>query len=231
MKEAQLTLFDQPASFAEDTKKIASFMAQTLKPLGYKKQRNSFNRRLENGLIHQLSIFSVGAYSADHGKFYVHAGCYVPEAELYRKNVTEPKWVPDYLCAIRGQFPRNYLSIRTVAANLELIVAHLNTALEMLTLFESYDPMLDVTPQSGRFDVEKPLAASENTHFFFETPKPLLAACILVARGDDEEASKTLQNYLAVLEAEEIPHLGHIEAVSDWAIEMGLLNSDIKSGA
>lgn len=205
-------------------------MAQTLKPLGYKKRRNGFNRRLENGLIHQLSIFSVGAYSCDHGKFYVHAGCYIPEAELYRKNVIDPKWVPDYLCAVRGQFPQNYQSIRTVAANLDLIIPHLNTALEMLALFESYDPILDVTPLSGRFDARKPLSTSENTHFFFETPKPLLAVCILAARGDDEEASKILHNYLSVLKADETPHLGHIKVVSDWAIEMGLLNSGIKSG-
>jgi hypothetical protein len=230
MKEAQLTLFDQPASFAEDTKKIAAFMAQTLKPLGYKKRRNSFNLRLENGLIHQLSIFSVGAYSCDHGKFYVHAGCYIPEAELYRKNVIDPKWVPDYLCAVRGQFPQNYQNIRTVAANLDLIVPHLNTALEMLALFESYDPILDVTPLSGRFEVEASLATSDNTHVFFETPKPLLAACILIARGDGERASMTLQNYIAVLKAEKRPHLGHIEAVSGWAKEMGLLNLGITSG-
>ena len=106
-----------PPSFAEETKKIAAVLAETLKPLGFRKRRNGFNRRLDCGLIHQLSIFSVGAYSIDHGKFYLHAGCYIPEAELYRKNVHGPNWVNDYHCAIRGSFPKAYLNIRKVAAD------------------------------------------------------------------------------------------------------------------
>lgn len=220
MKEAQLTLFDQPASFAEDTKKIAAFMAQTLKPLGYKKRRNGFNRRLENGLIHQLSIFSVGAYSIDHGKFYVHAGCYVPEAELYRKNVTDPNWVTDALCSIRGFFPKAYLNVREVAANLDLLNSHLNDALQALACFNHYDSITGDTNVASQSPAKEPL--------WFETPQPLVKACIQFTRADREGASTTLQQYLAAKKAEENPHVRHIEVVSKWAEEMGLLQSHSK---
>lgn len=209
-----MTFFDQPASFADDTKKISAFMKQTLKPIGFKKRGNNFNRRLENGLIHQLSIFSVGAYSVDHGKFYVHAGCYIPEAELYRENVIEPKWVPDYLCAIRGQFPEGYLSIRTVSANLNLLTPYLEEALQALACVDRYDNITRGTNMDRYSSSLKPL--------FFETPEPLVKACILFARADKEGAAKTLQNYLEALKAEEKPHLGHIEAVSEWAGGIGL---------
>jgi hypothetical protein len=217
-----VTLFGKPTSFAEDTKKIGAFMAQTLKPLGYKKRRNCFNRRLVNGLIHQLSIFSVGAYSIDHGKFYVHAGCYIPEAELYRNNVINPKWVPDYLCAIRGHFPMRYLKIRAVAADLDLIAPHLNRALDALARFDTYDPITSDTTKGAHFDLTKRTVALEDATLYFETPQPLVKVCILLAKGDSAEASTTLQHYLAVLQAKENPHLGHIEIVSKWATEMEL---------
>lgn len=209
-----MTFFDKPASFADDTKKISAFMTQTLKPLGYKKRRNSFNRRLGNGLIHQLSIFSVGAYSIDHGKFYIHAGCYVPEAELFRKNAVEPKWVPDYLCAIRGHFPKDYLGIREVAADLDLINPHLEEALQALARVDQYDHVTSITTMDRRASSLKPL--------YFETPQPLVKTCILLSRANREEAAKTLECYIKALRAEKPPHLGHIEVVSKWAAEVGL---------
>ena len=214
-----MTNFGRPTSLAENTNTIAAFMAKMLKPLGYKKRRNGFNRRLDNGLIHQLSIFSVAAHSIDHGKFYVHAGCYIPEAELYRNNGTNPKWVPDYLCAIRGQFPKHYLKTRAVAANLDLITPHLHSALNALAQFDTYDPIT--------CDMTKTSDASEDATLFFETPQPIVKVCILLARGDKENANTTLQHYLAVLKAKQDPHLGHIDIVSQWAKKMQLHSSSV----
>ncbi len=192
-------------------------MAQRLNPLGFKKRRNSFNRRLDNGLIHQLSIFCVGAYSIDHGKFYIHAGCYVPEAELYRRNVADPKWVTDGLCVIRGCFPETYLSLSKVAANLDMLTPYLDDALEALASFSHH---VDVTGDSSVADLSPP-----KKPLWFETPQPLVKACIQIAGDDAEGASTTLERYLAALNAEENPQLGHIETVSTWAAEMGLKRS------
>ncbi len=205
--------FGKSPSFADDTKKIAAFLAETTRPLGFRKRRNGFNRRLDNGLIQQLSIFSVGAYSIDHGKFYLHAGCYVPEAELYRKHVSDPDWVNDYHCAIRGGFPENYVSIRTIAADLAAISPHLTAALDALTAFDDYDKILGFAAPQG---------AVNGLSLRFETPQPLVKACILLARSDRDGASKTVQDYLDWLNAKETPHRGHIEVVTEWAAEMGL---------
>ena len=204
-----------PPSFAEETKKIAAVLAETLKPLGFRKRRNGFNRRLDCGLIHQLSIFSVGAYSIDHGKFYLHAGCYIPEAELYRKNVHGPNWVNDYHCAIRGSFPKAYLNIRKVAADPALISPHLDAALKALAAIEDYDSIIQAAPDMGG-------GTSEDGALRFETPQPLVKTCILLARSDRDGASKTLRDYLDRLGAEATPHRGHIEVVSEWAAEIGL---------
>lgn len=227
-----MILFGKPTSFAEDTKIIVAFMAQTLKPLGYKKRRNCFNRRLENGLIQQLSIFSVGAYSIDHGKFYVHAGCYIPEVELYTNNTIDPKWVPDYLCAIRGCFPMHYLKIREVAADLDSLTPYLHRALDALAQFDTYDPITSYTTtsyttKSAHVDLTKRTLALEDAAVYFETPQPLVKVCILLARGDRAEASTTLQHYLAALQAKDDPHLGHINIVSEWATNMQLHISNV----
>ena len=190
-------------------------MGQRLKPLGFKKRRNGFNKRLDNGLIHQISIFSVGAYSIDHGKFYIHAGCYVPEAELYRKNVTEPKWVTDALCTVRGSFPESCLSLSKVATNLDTLTPHVDDVLEALASFDSYDCITEDTNIADQLSPEKSL--------WFETPQPIVKACIQFAREDAEGASRTIKQYLAVNKAAEEPHLAHIEVVAEWAEEMGLL--------
>ncbi len=202
---------------SEDAKVISAFMAQRLKALGFKKRGNGFNRRLENGLIHQLSIFTVGACSCDYGKFYVHAGCYVPEAELYRKHVTSPNWVTDSLCSIRGSFPKTYLSVREVAANLDSLTSHLDDALEALAYFNHYDSITGDTRVASQSPPKEPL--------MFETPQPLVKASIQLARADREEAAATLQQYLAALMSKENPHKRHIDVVSKWAVEMGLQRS------
>ena len=202
-------------SYSEHAKTISTFLGQRLKPLGFKKRRNGFNSRFDNGLIHQISIFCVGAYSIDHGKFYIHAGCYVPEAELYRKNVTDPNWVNDALCAVRGSFPESYLSLSKVAANLDMLTPYANDVLEALASFDSYDQIMGETDIASHFSPQKTL--------WFETPQPIVKACILVAREDAEGASRTIKKYLADRKAEEEPHLGHIEVVTGWAEELRLL--------
>lgn len=195
-------------------------MAQRLKPLGFKKRRNGFNRRLDNGLIHQLSILSAGAYSIDHGKFYIHAGCYVPEAEMYRKNVTDPKWITDALCTIRGSFPESYLnllSLKKAAENPDILTPFIDDALEALSSYNNYIGITGNTCVADQLQPKKPL--------WFETPQPLVKACVQIKREDLEGASKTVQSYLtAQMEAKD-PHLGHIEFVSEWAEELGLLPS------
>lgn len=202
-------------SFSEDAKTISVFMGQRLKPLGFKKRRNGFNRRFDNGLIHQISIFSVGAYSIDHGNFYIHAGCYVPEAELYRKNVNEPKWVTDALCTVRGSFPESYLSLSKVAANLDMLNPHADDVLEALASFDGYDGIMGETNIADQFSPKKSL--------WFETPQPIVKACIQITREDAEGASRTIKQYLAAKKAAEKPHLGHIEVVTEWAEELRLL--------
>ncbi|WP_338550662.1 DUF4304 domain-containing protein [Roseovarius phycicola] len=210
-----MTKSTKTPSFSEDARAISAFMGERLKPLGFKKRRNGFNKRLDNGLIHQISIFSVGAYSIDHGKFYIHAGCYVAEAELYRKNVTEPKWVTDALCTVRGVFPENYLSLSKVAAKLSMLTPHVDNVLEALASFDSYDGITGDTNIADQLSPKRSL--------WFETPQPIVKARIQISREDAVGASRTIQQYLATKKAAEKPHLAHIKVVVEWAEEMGLL--------
>ncbi len=207
--------FWKQASFSEQTKQISSHIATTLKPLGYRKRRNGFNRRLDNGLIHQISLFTVGAYSIDHGKFYIHAGCYVPEAELFLKNAQNPKWVIDAICTIRGSFPDTqqdghaYLSICKIAADPEQADPYLSRALASLSHFETYDQILNAAVYAPPFDFSRP-------------PLALVQACILIDRKDLSGATAILEMYLAGCEAEPQPHRGHIDFVASWAKSNGL---------
>ena len=207
-----MTQSTKTQSVSEDAKAISVFLSRKLKPLGFKKRRNGFNRRLKNGLIQQISIFSVGAYLIDHGKFYIHAGCYVPEAELYRRNETEPKWITDALCTIRGGFPENYLSLSKFAADLDMLTPHIEDVLEALEAFDSYDAITQ--------DIS--IAVSQKS-LWFETPQPIVKACIQIEKEDSEGASRTIKQYLTAAKAVEEPHLGHIEVVTEWAQKLSLL--------
>lgn len=213
--DSAVTQLTKTPSFSDNAKTISTFMAQRLKPLGFRKRRNGFNRKLDSGLIHQLSIFSVGAYSIDHGKFYIHAGCYVPEVELYRRNVTDPKWITDALCTIRGNFPESYLGLSNVVTNFDTLTPFIDDALEALASFSCYSDIMSGTSVANKLPPQNPLC--------FEIPQPIVKACIQISREDLDGASRTIQHYLAAKRAAEFLHLGHIEVVSEWAEEMGLM--------
>ena len=196
-------------SFAEYAKTIANEAATTLKQHGYRKKRNGFNRSLQNGLIHQISVFSVGAYSIHHGQGYFHAGCFVPEAELYRQNGSNPKWVNDYDCAIRGTIAGHgeaYFSLPSLARRPVEVSALVDECLNALAPVESYEGIAAWEAQKG------PLR--------FETPKPIVMACLHFADGERERASQVIREYL---EAVGDSHPGHTAHVKTWAEKNQLL--------
>ena len=195
---------------------IVTHISPSLKTAGFRKQRNGFNRRLENGLIHQFSLFLIPAHSFYHGKFYFHAGCYVPQAELYRKNVTDPKWVPDSLCCIRGLFldevaeREEYLDVKAFSETPSKANTYVENALDALSRLS--DPMRIF---SGDEEIDP---------FHFETPRELVLCCLLIGQGKLKRARTTLLTYLETVEKKEMQNrFTHISHVQEWATQQGLL--------
>ena len=91
-------------------KSISAALTAVLKPVGFRKRANSFNRPAENGLVHQVSL-QLGSYDPSgihavpglvpdlYGRFRVNLGVYVPE--MNRMSSPRSRWINDYDCHLR----------------------------------------------------------------------------------------------------------------------------------
>src|SRR5262245_42198568 len=72
-----------------------------LKPLGFRKFGNNYNRPAQDGLV-QVVNFQSGQYvSIFHGNFTVSVGVYVPCVALHEGNVPRGRAVTGAYCEIR----------------------------------------------------------------------------------------------------------------------------------
>ena len=90
---------------------VASSVATALKCAGFKKQRHTFNRIAEPGLVHvvnfQMGQFPIGAQEIPglrpnlYGKFTVDLGVFVSEVYETTQRSAVPSFVQEYACEFR----------------------------------------------------------------------------------------------------------------------------------
>jgi len=77
-----------------------------LKPLGFKRRRNTFNRKTEDGLI-QVINFQASFYNSEStgGIFWVNIGVCIPEIEEVTVKLYggSSNFIPEYKCQIRAR--------------------------------------------------------------------------------------------------------------------------------
>ncbi|WP_328332124.1 DUF4304 domain-containing protein [Kribbella sp. NBC_00382] len=96
---------------AEAMAQIVAVAAPLLKSAGFKKRRHTFNRRVEDGLVHLVN-FQMGSYDPSgrpdvlagirvnmHGLFTINLGVFVPEMD--RDGPPRSSWINDYDCQLR----------------------------------------------------------------------------------------------------------------------------------
>src|SRR3990167_6931910 len=106
---------NKSADYSKKLKSIARYIHETLlKPLGYKKKGNTFNRETADGLVHvinfQMSAFELNRMknplfiSVPYGNFTINLGVCIPEAVSillpYKK---KGGFVNEYDCQIRAR--------------------------------------------------------------------------------------------------------------------------------
>lgn len=208
-------------SYGPEMKAIAAHFAPLLKEAGFRKRRNSFNRRFEDGITHQFGFFQIGAYSIGHGSFHLHFGVHVPEKSLYDGNPVPKDWVIDADCCIRLSIgpnsPMNYHHAWPITATGEVlsdVLRGIDEGLRTLSRYRSRDAILAATsePETPNRDLK--------SMFFFEPPLGILKTCILLRDAQTEAAGREIAGYLKKAESEHADHAAH---VAQWARSQGIL--------
>lgn len=205
------------SSVAEAAKGVVAHIAPQLKAAGFRKRRHSFNRRMQSGLVHEFSLVLISVTSSGYGTGYFHAGCFVPAAERYRRNVDAPKWVSSGLCCIRGFYnhdkdgawPGNF-HIRALAKDAQKAQVLVEKGLRALDTVATLDQIM----HSSQTD----LAGMRP-----ETPLPIIQCCIALDRAQTAQAKDILAGYLSQCATREKRNLGHEEIVTEWGRENGLI--------
>lgn len=183
-------------------KSISTAMRQVLKPAGFRKRANSFNRVARDGLVHHVSV-QLGSYDPSgkhavagllpdlYGRYRVNIGVFVPE--MNRGGPPRSTWINDYDCQLRwglgdflpGGFDqwwdlRDRLSVEEVNRELTAKVLpyfeHFNSAEQLLDEWDAQGPRAfgPTTPEAAALDV----------------------ADLLLAQQRREEAERLLETYI-----------------------------------
>ena len=170
-------------------KSISAAMSQVLKPAGFRKRANSFNRTAQDGLVHHVSV-QLGAYDPSgkhavpgllpdlYGRYRVNLGVFVPE--MNRSGTPRSTWINDYNCQLRwglgdflpGGFDqwwdlRDRLSVEVVNRELTTKVLphfeHFNSAEQVLDAWHERGPRAfgPITPKAAALDVADLLVARQ----------------------------------------------------------------------
>jgi hypothetical protein len=78
-------------------------VADALKPLGFRKSGNYFNRRVRDNLVQVVGFQSGQAVSVMHGNFTVNLGIYIPCIAELEGNGASGRYVTDAHCEIRSR--------------------------------------------------------------------------------------------------------------------------------
>ncbi|GAA1768111.1 DUF4304 domain-containing protein [Agromyces humatus] len=206
-------------------KSVSAALSEVLKPVGFRKRANSFNRTADDGLVHHVSV-QLGSYDPSgkhavpglvpdlHGRYRVNLGVHVPA--MSRMGSPRSTLINDYNCQLRwglGDFMpggfdqwwdlRDRLSVEEVSQVLA------RRALPHLDHFSSADRVLDAYNEQGprAFGPITPKAAA------------LDVADLLLARNRIEEARRLLATYVESVRRGD--HAGHKEYLREYLAERG----------
>lgn len=208
--------------FALAVDEIQASLRPALKAAGFKMKGRTFNRRMEDGLVHVIGIqmgasdppgttYIPGLRENLHGMFAVNLGVYVPEVSAVT-NGTEKDWVPEYYCCIRsrlgaliGNGKEYWWHARaTDEVKADVLAALKGTAMDFFAQFPERQTIVD-------------LALGDRHQPWFGTPLRISAAVILVKRGDLAGARTLLQRQVL-----ETNNPGHPAYVRKLAINLGI---------
>ncbi|MGA0568376.1 DUF4304 domain-containing protein [Rathayibacter sp. KR2-224] len=207
----------------ELAKSISLALHNVLKPAGFRKRANSFNRSVQDGLVHHVSV-QLGSFDPSgkhavpglvpdlYGRYRVNLGVYVPE--MNRTASPRSTWINDYNCQLRwglGDFvPGNFdqwwdlrdrLSVeevsRVLAADALPHLDQFDSAERVLAAWEEHGPrgFGPITPKAAALDV----------------------ADLLIARNQRNDAERLLKSY--VDEVSRADHAGHKEYLRKYLAE------------
>lgn len=207
----------------ELAKSISLALHEVLKPAGFRKRANSFNRQVSDGLVHHLSV-QLGSYDPSgkhavpglvpdlYGRYRVNLGVYVPE--MSRMGPPRSTWANDYDCQLRwglgdfmpGGFDR-WWDLRDRLSVEEVCRVLADTALPHLDQFSTAQRVLDAWEESGprAFGPSTPKAAA------------LDVADLLIARNRREDARRLLASYVAAVSLGD--HTGHKDYLRRYLAE------------
>jgi hypothetical protein len=206
-------------------KSVSLALHEVLKPAGFRKRANSFNRPAGDGLVHHVSVqlgacdpsgkhAVPGLVPALHGRYRVNLGVYVPE--MNRMSSPRSTWIHDYDCQLRwglgdfmpGGFDR-WWDLRD-RVSVEVVTRVLTDgALPHLDRFATAQGILDAWEDGGTraFGPTTPRAAA------------LDVADLLIARDRRDNAGRLLESY--VQSASLGDHGGHKEYLRQYLTERG----------
>jgi Domain of unknown function (DUF4304) len=156
-----------------------------LKPMGFKKSGNYYNRSLADGLV-QVVGFQSGQYvSVLHGNFTVNLGVYVPCVAELEGNASRGRYVTDAHCEIRQRlsavahlgkdkwWPLNHRSARTGELLADALQRH---GVPFLDRYSSFTAIIARFQADGELPFHNPARSA------------LAVALIYRARGDVDMA-------------------------------------------
>jgi hypothetical protein len=200
---------------------VVALVAPILKASGFRKQRHTFNRATEPGLVHVIS-FQMGQFPLGYeiqglrpnlyGKFTVNLGAFVHEVYEVLQRSTPPAFLPEHVCEFRvrlgmlaGPPSDVWWSLDTDAEKLAGDVAEQlgRLAEPWFGRYASRDAILRINPATGA-PPGWPLRAE------------LALAVMRAHRGERAEAQALLRRYLE----EERRNPGHPEH-RRWVVDLG----------
>lgn len=224
---------DAPESASAVMSAVVSAVAPTLKAMGFKKQRHTFNRIAEPGVVQvvnfQMGQFPIGAYEIPglrpnlYGKFTVNLGVFVREVYEVTQRTTASAFVPEYACEFRVRLGElltppadTWWSLKDDAGNLAAELAeHLDgRGRAWFAGYATRDAILSV-PSGGPAPPGWPARAG------------VALAVILAQRGERAKARTTLHDYLA---AERLSPRNprHRDWVLDVATRLGFQGEEVE---
>lgn len=200
---------------AEAMTQIVAVAAPQLKSAGFKKRRHTFNRRVEDGLVHLVN-FQMGPYDPSgrpdvlagirvntHGLFTINLGVFVPEMD--RQGPPRSSWINDYDCQLRKRIGELMPEQNDVWWPLDFepsqeqtIDAMRETGLTWLGQFTNRQVILD------KFQ------AGDGEELGMTPAAALDVADLLLATGNIHTAEQTVRNYLARDDVR-WPHRAYVE--------------------
>lgn len=202
-------------------KQIVAVAAPLLKSAGFKKRRHTFNRRVEDGLVHLVN-FQMGPFDPSgrpdvlagirvnlHGLFTINLGVFVPEMD--RGGAPLSSWVNDYDCQLRKRIGELMPDQNDVWWPLDFepsqeqaIDALREVGLSWLDQFTSRQIVLDTFWTGDEDELGMSPSAA------------LDIADLLLATGNIQAAEQTVRNYLAKGDL----HRGHRDYVENEYLEL-----------